>query len=259
MRAFKVGEDTYTYDACIEFLCEKALEALLENGGGGGAEANYFSATVEVFPPEYSLSTDVPTDEQTSVTALNNARNNTRKSLHNWLISPNKHEIFLEDHNADFVVNLNNFYDDNKRYNYLKKCVAPLWVRSIWHIPLAFHLCLRLGLIADLNWWCLDGAHSGFKTEIIEVWRNAIDDLHPFQHGPTHQGTKHCIQVHNNFCALKHFFDVRKLSPYETNDKDGIGDITADEWGLMSVAAALHDIGKADIIVPLGDHAINGA
>ena len=122
----------------------------------------------------------------------------------------------------------------------------------MWHKPLVLYLCLRLGYVVDLGTGILEGLQPPFFKEILNVWLNAVIDLHPFQHGPTHQGSKHCIQVHNNLCALKEFL--------EGIDKSGfINSIKDEEWGLLSVATALHDIAKGDIIVPRGFHAINGA
>lgn len=274
MRAFRVGDGEdgiYTYDACIEFLCEKALEAFLESGGSWTAAVNGFKKSIR---KEFGIAVDGEINfgkifrnpeqkygSEEMPKGLIEARIQVGNNLDGWLADPNQRDIIIEDYDGFYGETLTAFYNDLNDKWYIDKehlencCVAPLWVRSIWHIPLAFHLCLRLGLIADLNWWCLDGIGHSFQKNIIRIWQNAIDQLHPFQHGPTHQGTKHCIQVHNNFCALKYF--VENYGTPEANKH--INRITANEWGLMSVAAALHDIGKADIIVSLGDHAINGA
>ena len=72
------------------------------------------------------------------------------------------------------------------------------------------------------------------KTLIDSVWENAMNDLHPFQRGPTHQGTKHCIAVRDNLGNLKDELPIHFSHPDEV-------------WAGLSVAAAIHDTGKGDI------------
>jgi hypothetical protein len=80
---------------------------------------------------------------------------------------------------------------------------------------------------------------------LFEVWNTAVNDIHPFQRGPTHQGTKHCAQVLSYLTALSGIITAGFSPPVRA---------------LMSIAAALHDLGKADILAnPNDPHALIGA
>jgi hypothetical protein len=92
-------------------------------------------------------------------------------------------------------------------------------------------------------------AQKDLYNMVEEVWENAMNELHLFQRGPTHQGTKHCIQVLENLNVLLE--EIKTQKGFTFNIAVRVG---------LSIAAALHDIGKGDIVDPEGkSHAKNGA
>jgi hypothetical protein len=120
-------------------------------------------------------------------------------------------------------------------------------MRALTRTTAGLCLSLLVGYTIDANagiTYGLRGTNQALYTMVKDIWENAIEDLHPFQRGPTHQGTKHCSQLLDNLDALRK--QLRLSWDLEIR-------------ALLHIAAALHDIGKGDIIANVTDHAQKGA
>lgn len=88
------------------------------------------------------------------------------------------------------------------------------------------------GITADLASSAIQEDRDLYKS-LEDIWNNAQENIHPFQWGHTHQGSKHCGRVLDNFELLKQELNL----PFTNKD-----------FGLLSIACAVHDVAKMDTI-----------
>ena len=213
MKAFKINKTIVTYDIFIETICEAALTALLRGQLDPKRSKTFYEEELERlhFDQLETLSEEDPLQEE---------RISLKSNLDKWIQNPeveNELNAIIKTEQGEEVPIKYNIVDT---FWLEKRVAAPSWIKSMWHKPLVLYLCLRLGYVVDLGTGILEGLQPPFFKEILNVWLNAVIDLHPFQHGPTHQGSKHCIQVHNNLCALKEFLEGIDKSGFINSIKD---------------------------------------
>ncbi len=114
------------------------------------------------------------------------------------------------------------------------------------YLIIGYCIPLAAGITKDLL------AYPHFRSMLEELWEIAIFEIHPYQIGPTNQGTLHSISV------LRMLNRVNNL---HTLDLTGIGHnsrtVNIAEGVILSSACALHDIWKASI--NSGNHNVNGS
>lgn len=230
MRHFKENDLTVLFDIGRERILEEAISCLLESGGNVTRGVELFKERKKVLLDKpgdgyYSYLKDIESLLEHPKTAVEGLKELLPEEI-DWLA---KAEFGIPD----------NLFD---------QMICPKDMRALNRTPAGLYLSLSAGYAFDAN----SGITSGLKSYnkdlhsmVKEIWEHAIEELHPFQRGPTHQGTKHCIQVLNNLHALKQDLNI-------TTFHDVV-------WAMLSVAAGLHDIGKGDIIVASSKHAKKGA
>lgn len=117
-------------------------------------------------------------------------------------------------------------------YGPLSSSPAALFVTSI----LGYVVDLDVGITKGLN-----GVNPKLFGKLVEIWDNAVKNLHPFQRGPTHQGTKHCSQI------LDSLYSLYDKCP-AIQGTDGLDSTRPEKRAMMSIAAAIHDFGKGDLL-----------
>ncbi len=106
----------------------------------------------------------------------------------------------------------------------------------------ALYVTTLLGYAIDLDVGITKGlltANATLFKKLKEVWANSVRDLHPFQRGPTHQGMRHCAQVLDNLYSL--YSSVPSIRSDQALDTFG-------KRAMMSIATAVHDVGKGDLL-----------
>lgn len=106
----------------------------------------------------------------------------------------------------------------------------------------ALYVTTLLGYAIDLDVGVTKGlltVNATLFNKLKEVWANSVKDLHPFQRGPTHQGTRHCAQVLDNLYSL--YSTVPSIQSDQALD-------TFEKRAMMSIATAVHDVGKGDLL-----------
>lgn len=233
MKPFKENDLTVLSDVFVERSLEEAISCLLESGGDVTQGAKHFQERKKVLSYEIG---DRYNSYLADIDRLLKERGEAVKQLMNLLGLQEKGWLTQ----AGFEIP-DNVFD---------QMICPKDMKVLNRTPAGLCLSILAGYTISVNTGITSGLmakNRSLYNMVCEIWRYAIEELHPFQRGPTHQGTKHCIQVLNNLDALKQDLKITNF-PVEA-------------WAMLHIAAALHDIGKGDILADVRSpkHAQNGA
>ncbi len=128
--------------------------------------------------------------------------------------------------------------------------ISTVGITSLVHLWAA----LKLGYAIHLQTGITQGLPYGHPLlEMLKnVWTTCVSQVHPYQIGPTNQGTEH--SMHNletlNIINSLPSLDMTGVPPLPNAPRNYISSIppkqiNMEEGALLSAAAALHDIGKA--------------
>jgi len=120
-------------------------------------------------------------------------------------------------------------------YRHAPKPTLPFYYFPLTSLPSLFVTGV-LGYMVDLDVGITSGilGNQDLLNRLRMVWENAVKELHPFQRGPTHQGTKHCRKILQNLDSLTSVCAGSLLK--------------LEEGTMMSIAAAIHDVMKGDLL-----------
>lgn len=244
MRSFKEDEKTIVYDPNVELIRETALQCLDEALGHPSEAAEIFNKKKSKLQEEIKYWKEKNRYE-VEFEKLNKILTNRGNALEKLIefVGPELKNKLQKIGTQDEI---------NIMKAIRQKMIIPQWLQSITGTPAGICVACMAGLTFNANEGITENLkyyNKGLHDMVDEVWRNAMNDLHPFQRGPTHQGTKHCTQVLENLrVLLEEIYEERKFT------------FDIEVRAVLSMAAALHDIGKGDIIDPKGEkHAQNGA
>jgi len=220
------GVSDIVYDAALDQIYDEAISCLLKTKG------NWSEASKE------SEKRDVLKRVQKNLGSLEEQDIRRYRKLISNLLS-----LERDDYAIGILKDLvgpeeKNLLKDGQFQEVHKRIISPPGLLQLTATPGGFCLCMVAGYSVDVNAGItndLKGQNLNLYNFLHEVWDNAVKELHPFQRGHTHQGTKHCGRVLSNLETLMN------MKTFGINFPIGV-------WGMLSIATALHDMGKADII-----------
>jgi len=246
----KYPDQIIVYDAGMEYILEKGLSCLLEAKGNAKESAKLFAVSKDEVLRHLHA--------RAKVDFSSKGKDELEKACTHWKLYFDEVHAILD--NEDRALeelerlrlvgekNLEVIREESTIHENVRSGLITVPFMEPANLTRAgLYLTIISGHSVDIDAGLTSGLRHDLHAFLKEVWEIAVKELHPFQRGPTHQGTKHCAQVLDNLYALQTQFSL----PWNE-----------DLCAMLSLASALHDVGKGDLLAdppPADVHAQNSA